>query len=309
MDGSLGNITLGQTIADTHGNWEISFIVPKVSPGYYTLLAIDDETSRTAYYGFEIFVVQIRIHYIEPPDGPQGAFISLSGDGANPLGEVRVYFDGTSVANLTATEWGSWNTQEVGLHLFQIPEVELGNYAITVLDVTSNTSDTRMFTVTPPPTIHVSPKEAPIGSKITVSGEAFTPLSGIDLIFEEQILFVTIFADENGRFNSTFSVPAVNSGNYTVCALGPFMGRLANANFRVTVGLDTLFEEMKEVQATLNQTRAAAQSATQMALAVEDQAARAETMTREARTYALGAAIFAVIAAAASITILLLKRG
>ncbi|KON31057.1 hypothetical protein AC482_02100 [miscellaneous Crenarchaeota group-15 archaeon DG-45] len=309
LDGSLGNITLGRTVADAEGNWEITFTVPDISPGYYTVLVVDDEASSIALSGFEVFEVQIRIYYLEPPSGPPGAFVALSGDGATPLGEVRVYLDGASVANLTATDWGSWDTQRMGLPLFQVPDVEPGDYAITALDVTSNTTDTRMFTVTPPPTIHVSPQEASIGSKVTVSGESFTPWYGINLIFEDQILLVSISADENGGFNSTFFVPVVNSGNYTVSALGMFMGRLANASFRVTVGQDTLIDEMKDVQRALNQTQAAAQSASQAASAAEDRAARAESMAGEARTYALAAMIFAVIAAAASVAMLLRKRG
>ena len=309
MDGPFGNITLGRTVADTEGNWEIIFTLPDVSPGYYTLIAIDDETSSMAYYGFEVFEVQIRISYIEPPSGPPGAFVVLSGDGATPLGAVRVYFDGMSVASLTATDWGSWDVQGMGLRPFQVPSVEPGDYAITALDVTSNTTDTRMFTVTPPPKIHVSPQEAPIGSKITVSGESFAPWQSINLIFDDQILFVLISADENGRFDSTFFVPVVNSGNYTVSALGPFMGRLANANFRVTDGQDTLIDEMKDMQTALNQIQTAAQSASQAASAAEDQAARAESMAGEARTYSLAATIFAVIAAAASVAMLLRKRG
>ena len=309
MDGPLGNITLGRTVADTEGNWEITFTLPDVSPGYYTLIVVDDETSSMAYYGFEVFEVQIRISYIEPPSGPPGASVILSGDGATPLGEVRVYFDGMSVASLTATDWGSWDVQGMGLRPFQIPSIEPGDYAITALDVTSNTTDTRMFTVTPPPRIHVSPQEAPIGSKITVSGESFAPWQSINLVFDDQILFVLISADENGRFDSTFFVPVVNSGNYTVSALGPFMGRLANASFRVTVGLDTLFDEMKEMQTALNQTQATAQSASTASSVAIYHAALAEGRAGEARIYALAAMIFAVIAAAASVTMLLRKRG
>jgi len=313
MDGFLRNITLGHTVADTVGNWEIVFSVPDVFPGYYTLLVVDDETSSIAYYGFEVFEVQIRISYIEPSAGPPGAFVSLSGDGATPLGEVRVYFDGTSVANLTATDWGSWDIQEIartGGRFFQVPDIEPGSYAIMALDVTSNTTDIRMFTVTPPPTIHVSPQEASIGSKITVGGESFTPWQGINLVLDDQILLVSIIADENGRFNSSFFVPVVNSGNYTVSAFGSFMGRLTNTSFSVTIGIDTLFDKISDVQRAQNQTQTIVQqSATQWASATMLRVVMAEGKAGEARTYALAATIFAVIAAAASVAMLIRKKG
>lgn len=85
-----------------------------------------------------------------------------------------------------------------------------GSYIITASDVTSNTTDTATFTVTAPPTIQVSPSEAPIGSKITITGEGFTPNAGIFLSFEDLLLFSPITIDENGELNVTLFIPMVN---------------------------------------------------------------------------------------------------
>ena len=257
------------------------------------------------YYYFEVFEVQIEILGVSPSTGPRGTFIYLSCGYAFPGGEVRVYFDETSVANATADDWGKLKVR------FQVPNVAPGNYTITALDVTSNTTDTWMFTVTPPPTIHVSPQQGPIGSNITVSGESFSP-GQYYVGFEDLMFFSPIFIiDVNGKFNVTLFVPIVNSGNYTVRAIGLTaygFNEVANTSFTVTIGLDTLFDKIDDLETALNQTRTTAQSAVTMATAAKEAAARAEAMAGEARTYALAAMIFSIIAAVSSLTVLLRKK-
>jgi len=300
------NTTLGSTVADTEGYWEIIFTVPDVTPGYYTVVAVDKETSTGAVWGFEVFEVKIKITYVSPSTGPPGTLVYLSGGGATPAGEVRVYFDETSVANTTADMGGYWYVSG-----FKVPQVAPGNYTITALDVTSNTTDTWMFTVTPPPTIHVSPQQGPIGSNITVSGESFSP-GQYYVGFEDLMFFSPIFIiDVNGKFNVTLFVPIVNSGNYTVRAVAITaygFNEVANTSFTVTIGLDTLFDKIDDLETALNQTRTTAQSAVTMATAAKEAAARAEAMAGEARTYALAAMIFSIIAAVSSLTVLLRKK-
>jgi len=318
---SIG-IVLGRTLADDAGEWEIIFKVPSVPPGNYTILAEDNETkiNDTIEFGVLAIGYQIRIGYVSTISGPPGTTVYLSGDGATFSGLVSVYFDGMSVTNTTAEEGEWWSAS------FQVPNVEPGNYTITALDVESNTTDTALFTVTLPPTIYVSPPESPIGSKIRIRGEGFTPQIGIFLMFEDLLFFTPIYVGENGEFNATIFVPVVNSGNYTIKAVGTYYYEegpkaLANVTFTVTIGLDTLFQMTNSTQNALNQTQGMAQMAydeassaneaanvaKDEALSAKEAAESASAMANEARIYALTAMIFAIITATASI-IMLVKR-
>ena len=294
---SSSNITLGWTIADKDGYWEIWFAVPSVPPGEYLVYVVDNTTQTSDSTIFVVTITQIRIDYVSPRFGPVGTRVHVSGSGATPDGEVKVYFDETNVANTTAEKWGQWSAS------FEVPDVELGNYTIMALDVTTNTMDTASFTVTPPPTIHVSPSEAPIGSKITISGESFTPYLTVFLTFEDMLLFAFITVDENGEFNATVFVPMVNSGNYTIKAIIPYPGpeALATVNFTVTKGLDDLLVDPENAQQSASSTQDATDTASKEA---------AEDATRiaiEAKIYALLAMVFALIAATLS-GISLIKR-
>jgi hypothetical protein len=160
--------------------------------------------------------------------------------------------------------------------------------------------------LTPPPAIHVSPQEAPIGTKITVAGEGFAPNTGIYITFEDMVFFTPIFISETGEFNTTIFVPAVTSGNYTIKAVSPaalyLQGRqaLADASFTVTAGLDTLFQTINDLKTALNQTQQTAQTTLDEALSATEAAQAAEAAADEAKTYALIAMIFTMIIAALS---------
>ena len=290
------NRTLGWTNADNYGKWNITFTVPPVNPGNYIVYVVDNETLTSDSTEFTVTARIIiappsfSILSLSPSMGPSGTIVSICIVGAS--GQVMVFFNGENVLNLTAFSSAS------ACSYFQIPKVIPGNYTVTALDVNSNTTDTAIFTVTPPPKIYVSPQKGSIGSKITVRGESFNKESSfaVWLMFEDQLLS-TIFISKNGEFNVTVFVPAVNSGNYTLKVIGtnPYgMTMLANATFTVTTGLDTLLQMINNVK-----------NATQINF---NKASSAEALVSEARNYALVAMIFAIITTVISV-IILIKKG
>jgi len=133
-------MSVANTTAYEDGGWDASFSVPDVEPGDYSIMALDAASNTTDTAMFTVASVQIRIRYVSPSSGSPGTQVYVSGDGAATGGEVRVYFDGTMVANTTAKD-GWWSVY------FIVPEVELGDYTITALDVVSNSRDMAMFTV------------------------------------------------------------------------------------------------------------------------------------------------------------------
>jgi len=307
------NVTLGQANADNKGNWEINFIVPYVPPGDYNVIVIDEETSTNDTIDFRVISTvpppppqSFRINNVLPSSGPPGTLVQIYGQGA--LGDnVLIYFNDMLVANVTTEFSGSWRAT------FHVPNVNSGNYIITALDAASNQTDTTIFTVTAPPIIHVYPEEAPIGSKITVIGKEFDPNTGIFLAFEDLAFFSPIYTDENGEFNVTLIIPAVNSGNYTIKAISTYYYEegpkvLANTSFRVTLGLDTIFQKLDKIENALNQTQQATQTTQDQATSAKEAAESAGTTAIEARDYSLTAMIFAMVTTALSLITIVLKR-
>ncbi|MCK4222751.1 hypothetical protein KAX01_00510, partial [Candidatus Bathyarchaeota archaeon] len=182
------------------------------------------------------------------------------------------------------------------------------------------------------PTLTISPPEAPMGSKITIFGENFTSGMSLFITFEDLISFSSVFSviivGENGTFNTTMILPVVNSGNYTIKAMGSSyystLQTLATVSFRVTKGLDTLFEELEALREALNQTEGNTggtslndgegvqanvdtDSSHIEELALREALESAEYMAFEARIFALVAIIIAIVASVLS-AVILLKR-
>ena len=245
----FSDTNVARTEAYKDGSWETWFTVPSVSLGEYAVYVVDNATQASDSAIFAVTKTPLpptpsppdfRIESADPKAGPAGTIVYVSGRGAISYGEVRIYFDEANVANTTAYHEDWWDAS------FEVPDVEPGDYSIKALDVTANREDTTFFTVTPPPTITVSPSEGPIGSKITISGEGFGPNEGIYVTFEDLLLFSMIPTDEKGEFNATLFVPMVNSGTYTIKAVSMFYYTEAvdpNATFTVTLGVDTLLSQ------------------------------------------------------------------
>jgi hypothetical protein len=85
---------------------------------------------------------------VSPIAGPPGTPVSVFVHGATPDGEqvrLEFYFNDVSVFNTTYSQAFTYGT------MFNVPDVEPGEYMIKVLDEVSNATATAIFTVTPAP--------------------------------------------------------------------------------------------------------------------------------------------------------------
>ncbi|UCD96883.1 MAG: hypothetical protein JSV35_02180, partial [Candidatus Bathyarchaeota archaeon] len=194
----------------------------------------------------------IRIIQISSSTGSPGSLIYLSGDRATPDGVVELYFNENYVTSTYAYYQGEWSVT------FYVPATSPGHYTIHVIDVTSGSTDSVGFNVLEGPTLSVTPMETPIGSKITIFGENFQQMTGLYLSFEDLMFFSLIAVNEDGTFNATFIVPVVNSGEYVIRAFGmpyiyPGTQVYAEAKIHVTVGIDTLFNEIEDLELAIEE--------------------------------------------------------
>jgi hypothetical protein len=125
-----------------------------------------------------------------------------------------------------------------------------GQYVIPI----EHTTEGGFFTNAPPPIIHVSPSQAPIGSKINISGEEFPSKQDVSITFEDLSL-CCVTTGENGEFDATLFVPVVDSGNYTIKAMltYPYQVAMANASFTVTLGVDNLLLQYAYLNSSYNE--------------------------------------------------------
>lgn len=282
---SSPNATLGGAQAQASGDWEIFFAVPLASPKTYTIFVEDNETSTSDKVSLSILTKPIppfTIDTMTPSSGKPGTEVQLGGFGCFDEG-LRVYFDGTVVAELTGAVYYIWNAA------FTIPSVPFGNYTVMVVDVLSGGNLSKQFTVQVLPTLHLSPSEGAVGSRLTIYGEDFPAEEPLYITFEDSLL-AEAYVNDSGTFNVTICVPMVYSGDYAIKANYPVNASgqrltIASAQFSVTAGVDTYNQRLAELNSALNQVQTNIQSVLAMQETVE-----------EARLYALIAMILSAIA-------------
>jgi hypothetical protein len=149
--------------------------------------------------------------------------VTVTGTNVTPHGSVEIYWDSTLVGTGTADENGNF------AFTFAVPSSTMGSHSITVLDLTTNVTDTSMFTVLP--SISITPFTGPIGTRVEITGSGFGANETLTLCFDDMQIG-TVFTDSVGSFTATFNVPLSQSGLHLVKA---WYGRnYALATFTVT---------------------------------------------------------------------------
>ena len=172
------------------------------------------------------------IQLITPQSGPVGTVVAIVGSGFGASqGTSTVMFNGTPVT------WVSWSATSLQV---QVPAgATSGNVVVTVSGKTSNT---KSFTVTPPPIISsLSPTSGPVGATVVITGSNFTA-GGTQLpqvVFNPELLASPISSTDT---SITVAVPAgastgdllvsVGGGNsnsvlFTVTSLDPSISSLS----------------------------------------------------------------------------------
>jgi len=215
---------------------------------------------RIGGYGSSFVNAQVASHIyidtIKPTEGTPGTEALILGGGATPNGTVVALLNGpvnqtiviigsqptkiqenvTVVVNMTlgwtvADADGFWSIP------FTVPDVSPGEYNIFVLDNFTQTSDVTKFHVLPltPTQIKietVSPVEGYPNTLVFIAGHGATPKGEVKIYFDHLNVANTIAYDDGG-WATSFSVPNVSSGNYTILALDVASNTSDNVIFRV----------------------------------------------------------------------------
>lgn len=145
VDQSLGagNLTLGSTIAAATGDWEISFATPNVSPGNYSVYAIDNQTSLSDMTAVQVTLEQVplEVDSVTPSSAQLGTVVTIRGRGGIE-GAIRIYFDDVEIPNNSTSIDGSWSGS------FWVPNTSFGYHVIKVRDMSSQKTVTAPLFVT-----------------------------------------------------------------------------------------------------------------------------------------------------------------
>jgi len=173
-------------------------------------------------------VDQIIIDYYigcTPTSGPTGITTTISGRIA-PSVQYEIRFNFATIATGTTTSDGSY------AEAYTIPSVlSTGDYAVHIWWATINNRSTT-FTVSPSPTIIVTPNNGIAGATIGITGTGFSAGANITLYFGSTVVNSTAlgtgfgptgaYGPSTGKFDLEFYVPSLTPGIYAVSVVDQY---------------------------------------------------------------------------------------
>jgi hypothetical protein len=217
------------------GNHTVKFLIPETVKGTYGVYLTREDYSELARADF----VVLPFVKIDPEEGPVGTQVTFSGNGFAASQDIQVSFLGTA-STAKANAVGSWTLN------YTIPATPASGYTFEVefkegtlwYDLVG-----KHFEVTPKIT---APSSGSVGQTIQVKGTGFASKeAGIRVIFRRQGTTVDVVAkdsipaDEDGFWEATVVVPAVQGGNYAIDASGALTkaGDVPDVSFALGAGI------------------------------------------------------------------------
>ncbi|NOJ26824.1 MAG: hypothetical protein DA330_02285, partial [Nitrososphaera sp.] len=190
---------------------------------------------------------------VSPPSGQVGSLVIVEGTGFEPNQGITMTIDDLELETTMATLLTTDETGDFPAVAATIPDIEPGDYEISVTDDSGNSAVTA-FTVegvveapeepAPVPgeeepsetavaSITSTPNVGPPGSEVTVDGTGFGAGENITFAFDGNSLDVSVTADDLGSFSATAMIPVdASSGDHEISA-SDISGNTATATFTV----------------------------------------------------------------------------
>jgi hypothetical protein len=215
-------------------NDTVEFLVPETVKGTYVVYLTREDYSQLAASNFTV----LPFVEIDPEEGPVGTKVTFSGNGFAASQDIQVSFLGTATAGKANTV-GTWTLN------YTVPATPASGYTFEVefkegtvwYDLVG-----KYFEVTPEIT---APGSGRVGQTIQVKGTGFGSKENIKVIFRRQGTAVDVVAkenipaDEDGSWEATVGVPAVQGGSYAIDASGPLTkaGDVPDVSFALGAGI------------------------------------------------------------------------
>src|SRR6266702_3541054 len=229
--------------ADVNGFFKITniYIPTAAPPGKTPIFSIGQQSNMSDTANIIVYPPTLAL---APLRGSASTQLSISAYGFQNKENVSVYWSNDAQPIFSAqTNANGYVSSKV----FTVPaNTPLGNYTVRMVGVISGLQLTNTFTVVAPSS-KLSITSGPVGSRVRVSGQGYTPNETINIIWNYNSVgakdVATTIADRAGSFHVSFLIPTntngiyTNNGNYVVAAVGATSKSATQNTFTVAPGL------------------------------------------------------------------------
>jgi hypothetical protein len=139
--------------------------------------------------------------------GNVGSSFAVAGQLFNPSSTITVKFDGTAVGTVQSSTNGSFS------YSLTVPQADAGTHIVTATDGINSVS--KSFTIVPK--ITEKPTSGAPGASVAISGTGFAAHTTITVKFNGNVVATTT-SSSLGAFSTSYNVPSLANGKYTVSA-------------------------------------------------------------------------------------------
>lgn len=219
--------------ANATGDFSTSFAVPEKTAAAYTVKGWDTGTGNNATKTFTIPAPSINLN---TTSGLPAQTIEAWGANWNCSGYVSIYFDSTSVLSPANNQTNSTGYLGATNNMtFVVPNITNGIYTVNATDgINSDTSLT--FTIAAP-TLTLNTTGGPVGAHIMINGTNWKLGASINIdihnsTYSTDLATATAHAT-HGNFTTSFTVPSLDIGTYTINATDGITNHNATISFNV----------------------------------------------------------------------------
>jgi len=219
--------------ANATGDFSTSFAVPEKTATAYTVKGWDTGTGNNATKTFTIPAPSINLN---TTSGLPAQTIEAWGANWNCSGYVSIYFDSTSVLSPANNQTNSTGYLGATNNMtFVVPNITNGIYTVNATDgINSDTSLT--FTIAAP-TLTLNTTGGPVGAHIMINGTNWKLGASINIdihnsTYSTDLATATAHAT-HGNFTTSFTVPSLDIGTYTINATDGITNHNTTISFNV----------------------------------------------------------------------------
>jgi hypothetical protein len=197
------------------GDFTIIIRIPEDCSGHYHVHADVGYAEADAYFHMRPGLT------VSPKQGPLGTNVTVEGQGfAENEGGIALYYylSGsyeTIESNIVANARGSWERS------FQVPSSTRGEHKLDAEGSVSKLYEVQDAVFKVMGEISIDKPSGIVGETITVTGNRFAPSEkDIRILFDGEAVVTDIKADAQGKWEESFEVPEMPTGEYSVTAEG-----------------------------------------------------------------------------------------